>query len=153
MLNVARSRLDDETRSHCLVRHGDAYDLAISLEPGTFDVATLHHVLHFLEDPGRALAEAAAVLKPQGRLVIVDFAEHDEQRLRADFAHRWSGFSDDTIRQWCLAAGLSSPTVKTLPPPAGTGRLTTKVWTSVRAPDLTAEDRIASDEPMLEVAS
>ncbi|MDH3660726.1 MAG: metalloregulator ArsR/SmtB family transcription factor, partial [Alphaproteobacteria bacterium] len=75
MLNVARANLDKISLRNCQVRQSDMYHLA--LEDGSFDAAILHHVLHFADDPAAALAEAARVLRPGGRLVIIDFAHHD----------------------------------------------------------------------------
>ena len=62
-----------------------------------FDAVTIHQVLHFADDPGAAIAEAARVLRPGGRLVIVDFAPHTLDHLRHEHAHRRLGFADDEI--------------------------------------------------------
>ncbi len=72
MLAVARANLDRAGITNAQVRLGDIYNLP--LPRGSFDVVTIHQVLHFLDDPERALAEAARVLRPGGRLLIVDFA-------------------------------------------------------------------------------
>src|SRR6478672_12551812 len=72
MLALARARLDRVGLKHCTVRHGDIYDLALPRD--TFDVVIIHQVLHFLDDSARAVAEAARVLRPGGRLLVVDFA-------------------------------------------------------------------------------
>src|SRR5688572_3222166 len=74
MLAIARASLDD-LKAKAGVRFGDAY--APPIEQGAADLVTIHQVLHFLADPGRAVAQAARLLKPGGRLVIVDFAQHD----------------------------------------------------------------------------
>ena len=72
-----------------------------------FDVVTIHQVLHYLDDPERALSEAARVLRPGGRMPIVDFAPHDLEFLREEHAHRRLGFAADQVRQWIEARGLS----------------------------------------------
>ena len=105
MLNLARSQLDEAGLTHCAVRHGNVYDL--DLPDGSIDVAILHHVLHFLDEPDAAIARAAASLRPNGRLLIVDFARHELDTMRAEFAHHWLGFDAETVNQWCHTAGLS----------------------------------------------
>lgn len=104
MLDMARSRLDQLGLRNCRVRQGNAYDLG--LEPGTVDVAVLHHVLHFLDDPATALGEVARSLRPGGRLLIVDFAPHNVESMRTDHAHHWLGFADDELARWCSDNGL-----------------------------------------------
>ena len=128
MLNVARSRLDDF--ANCTVRHGDVYDLDV--EAGSVDVAVLHHVLHFLDDPAAAVAEAARTLAPTGRLLIVDFAPHQHEQMRLEFAHRWLGFEAADMRTWCAAAGLELAAPVTLAPASSTDQtsLTTVLWSA-----------------------
>ena len=95
MLDLARSRLDEDGLRHCSVRQGDVY--ALDVAPGTIDVAVVHHVLHYLDDPISALSEIAKTLKLGGRLVIVDFASHQLESMRTDYAHHWLGFDDQDI--------------------------------------------------------
>ena len=74
MLAFARARLDRAGLRHCSVRQGDIYDLALPND--SFDAVLIHQVLHFLDDGARAIVEAARVLRPGGRLLVVDFAPH-----------------------------------------------------------------------------
>jgi ArsR family transcriptional regulator len=84
-------------------------------------------VLHYLGEPAAAVAEAARLVAPGGRLLIVDFASHDLEFLRAEQRHRRLGFFDNEIVRWAAAAGLGKVDAVTLPP-AGPGGLTVKVW-------------------------
>ena len=95
MLAVARSNLEREDISHASVRHADLLNLP--LERGTFNLVTIHQVLHFLHNPEDAIAQAARMLMPGGRMVIVDFAPHDLDHLRDDHAHVRLGFKADTL--------------------------------------------------------
>jgi ArsR family transcriptional regulator len=105
MLAYARARLDKAGIGHAQVRHGDIFNLA--LEDGAADAITLHQVLHFLDDPAKAIAEAARVLRPGGRLLIADFAPHDLEFLRENHAHRRLGFDKRQMQDWLTANGLS----------------------------------------------
>ena len=91
MLLLARDRLERAGLRHCSVRQGDIYDLAVPAN--SFDVVIIHQVLHFLDDGARAIREAARVLSPGGRLLVVDFAPHDLEFLREEHAHRRLGFA------------------------------------------------------------
>jgi ubiquinone/menaquinone biosynthesis C-methylase UbiE len=127
MLAFARARLDRAGLRHCSVRHGDIYDLALPND--SFDTVLIHQVLHFLDDGGRAILEAARVLRPAGRLLVVDFASHDLEFLRDEHAHRRLGFAAETVTQWMKAAGLDVALHKNLAPsPASTGRIAVSLW-------------------------
>jgi ubiquinone/menaquinone biosynthesis C-methylase UbiE/DNA-binding transcriptional ArsR family regulator len=125
MLALARARLDRAGLRHCSVRQGDIYDLALPRD--SFDVVIIHQVLHFLDDSGRAIREAARVLRPGGRLLVVDFAPHDLEFLRDEHAHRRLGFAAETITQWLEAAGLDFVRQQTLPP-GPEGKIAVSLW-------------------------
>ncbi|MGE0595072.1 MAG: ArsR/SmtB family transcription factor [Hyphomonadaceae bacterium] len=129
MLAIARAQLD-ELQAKAAVRYGDAY--APPLGGESADLVTIHQVLHFLADPGRAVAEAARLLKPGGRLVIVDFAPHALEFLREKHAHRRLGFADAEIAEWAAAAGVARLATKTLAP-SKPGDLTVKIWAGDKA--------------------
>lgn len=104
MLALARSRLDRAGLHNCSVRQGDMYQLPW---PGkSFDTVIFHQVLHYAEDPPAAILEAGRVLRPGGRLVVVDFAPHDLANLREAHAHRHLGFADADISRWGRKAGV-----------------------------------------------
>jgi demethylmenaquinone methyltransferase/2-methoxy-6-polyprenyl-1,4-benzoquinol methylase/ArsR family transcriptional regulator len=136
MLAIARDRL--ASHANCQVRLADAYRLPFP-DGGAlsgFDAVLFHQVLHFLDDPQAAVAEAARVMKAGGRIAIADFAPHALEFLRDDFAHRRLGFSDAEVEGWFAAAGLD-PTASESIAPHGEGKLTVKIWmaqaASVRA--------------------
>ena len=104
MLALARSKLDRAGLHNCSVRQGDMYQLP--WPDKSFDTVIFHQVLHYAEDPPAALAEAGRVLRPGGRLVVVDFAPHDLVKLRETYAHRHLGFADADISRWSRKAGV-----------------------------------------------
>ena len=113
MLAVARANLDRAGVGNAQVRLGDIYNLPVPRDSA--DLVTVHQVLHFLDAPERALAEAARVLRPGGRMVIVDFAPHDLEFLREQHAHRRLGFGEEHVRQWIEVCGLSFDRAVDLP--------------------------------------
>jgi ubiquinone/menaquinone biosynthesis C-methylase UbiE/DNA-binding transcriptional ArsR family regulator len=144
MLALARARLERAHLRHCSVRQGDIYDLATPRD--SFDVVIVHQVLHFLDDGATAIREAARVLRPQGRLLVVDFAPHDLEFLREEHAHVRLGFAANTISQWLMAAGLEVTSERTLAPEPGTeGKIAVSLW-------LARDPRIAFAETSREVA-
>ncbi len=104
MLAVARSNLECENRQHIHVRKGDMYQLPV--DDDTFDLAILHMVLHYSDNPAEVIREAARVLRPGGRLIVVDFATHTEEYLRSNYQHHRLGFADAEISQCFESAGI-----------------------------------------------
>jgi ArsR family transcriptional regulator len=86
------------------LRNGKLEELPI--EDRELDVALLILVLHHLADPGRVLSEAARVLRPGGRVLVVDMLPHEREEYRREMGHVWLGFSEKEIFRWLEAAGL-----------------------------------------------
>lgn len=133
MLAVARTNLDRADRRNCLVRQGDMYQLPMPDQ--SFDAAIVHQVLHYAEEPGEVIEEAGRVLRPGGRLVVIDFAPHELENLRSEHAHRRLGFNDAEIADWCRAAGLDpAPVIALKGEP-----LTVNIWQATRRDGVAAE--------------
>ena len=142
MLALARERLDRAGLKHCSVRHADIYDLALPRD--SFDVVIIHQVLHFLDDSARAIREAARVLRPGGRLLVVDFAPHDLEFLREEHAHLRLGFTSETVTQWLEAASLDVLRQETFAP-GPEGKIAVSLW-------LARDPRIVLAQPSTQVA-
>ncbi len=104
MLSIARANLENAGLSRVQVRQGDILNLPTT--DGSFDLVTIHQVLHYLDDPQRAVQEAAKALRPGGRLLIVDFAPHELEFLRDKHAHLRLGFPAEQVSSWLESAGL-----------------------------------------------
>ena len=142
MLAIARDRLMRSNLAHCQVRQGDTYRLPYPSGGALagFDAVLFHQVLHYLDDPGAAVAEAARVMRPGGRLLIADFAPHDLEFLRQDFAHRRLGFSDREVQGWFAAAGLKPSAAEAIAPNSGAKeKLTVKIWLAQASAKVRAE--------------
>ncbi len=127
MLAVARANLERAGIRNAQLRQGDIY--ALPVDRKSCDLVLLHQVLHFLDDPARALREASRVLAPGGRLLVADFAPHGEESLREDHSHRRLGFARAEIDAALREAGLVVDTHRDLAPRAGeAGKLTVSIW-------------------------
>ncbi len=127
MLTVARANLDKDGIVKASVRQGDIFNLPVDGQE--FDLVTIHQVLHFLDQPQLALSEAARVLKPGGRLAVIDLAPHALDHLREEHAHVRMGFSHDVMAEWLGKAGLTVERIIDIPPGGQAERaLTVTIW-------------------------
>jgi ubiquinone/menaquinone biosynthesis C-methylase UbiE len=124
MLRVARAKLSAQAEkiSQVEIKLGDFN--ALPLADASFDTILFHQVLHYAQAPERVIAEAARVLAPSGRMMIVDFAAHDREELRSTHAHARLGFTDDMISRAFATCGLHMAHRDTL----DGGALTVKIW-------------------------
>ena len=125
MLRLARAKLA-AAGLDAELRQGDMY--ALPLPSGAADTVIIHQVLHFAQNPTAAVAEAARLLGPGGRLVIVDFAPHEREDLRSADAHVRLGFADDAMLKNLAEAGLDGRVVEHLKG----GELTVTIWLGER---------------------
>lgn len=122
MLRLARAKLAQAGLGAVELRQGDMY--ALPLASDCADTAILHQVLHYAQNPAAAVAEAARLLGPGGRLLIVDFAPHEREDLRSTDAHVRLGFPDEAILRHFEEAGLEGHVVEHLEG----GELTVTIW-------------------------
>lgn len=125
MLKVARHNLAGDGLDHLSVRQGDLHRTPI--DSGTASLVTLHQVLHYLEHPSEAIAEASRLLGDEGILLIVDFETHKLDTFRTDYAHRRLGFSDADIADWGRACDLTLERVQMISSRDKT-RPNVKIW-------------------------
>ena len=104
MLALARARLARPGLGHCSVRLADMYRLPFP--DASFELAVLQMVLHYAEDPSGVLAEVGRVLRPAGRLIVIDLAQHGRDDLLTRLAHRWPGFSDEAMHRLLAGIGM-----------------------------------------------
>jgi ubiquinone/menaquinone biosynthesis C-methylase UbiE/DNA-binding transcriptional ArsR family regulator len=137
-------------RSTAQVRHGDLYHLGIADRAA--GAVIMHQVLHFLSDPQAAVREAARILAPGGRLLIVDFAPHNLDFLRETYAHERLGFPAATVEQWLREAGLQTTRVQNLIAPptsaATENQLTVSLWLATRPAHSTKSGTAAAPHSM-----
>ncbi len=126
MLRIARAKLQHLPADQVELVQGDFADLPFGSQQ--FDTVVLHQVLHFAQDPAIALAEAARVIRPGGRIAIVDFAAHEREELRERHAHARLGFSDRQLANLLREAGFEPRE----PVALEGGELVVKIWIGER---------------------
>ena len=109
MLQAAKKRLQDFDNVE--LRRGDLE--ALPIDDARLDAATLALVLHHLPEPERALADVRRVLKPRGRVLIVDMLPHDRESYRQQMGHAWLGFSEEHVRRILTESGFED--IRTVP--------------------------------------
>jgi ubiquinone/menaquinone biosynthesis C-methylase UbiE/DNA-binding transcriptional ArsR family regulator len=140
MLSVARANLEKAGQARVELRQGDIY--APPFPRNSFDLVIIHQVLHYLDDPARAIREAGRLVVPGGRMLVVDFAPHNLEFLRESQAHRRLGFAREQVEGWLNEAGLDCTLTRELAPPRrGHEQLTVSLW-------LGQDRRVVTDWPL-----
>lgn len=117
MLRVVQERSAEAgVARRVTVERGDLEKLP--LDSGSMDTVFVSQVLHHAARPEKALAEAARILKPGGRLILLDLAQHDQEWVRSEWADQWLGFDERELRGWMTAAGLKMEIFQVLEGPS-----------------------------------
>jgi SAM-dependent methyltransferase len=111
MLEAARQRLKGSRNVE--LRQGELE--ALPVDAGELDVAMLSLVLHYSPAPTRTLSEVSRVLKPGGRVLVVDMLPHDRQEYQQQMGHVWLGFTDKQISRFLSGAGFTEVRIRALP--------------------------------------
>src|SRR5687768_8569301 len=85
---------------------------SVPLDDASVDVAVLSQALHHAEDPARALTEAARVLRPGGKLLVLDLRQHDQAWVQGALGDRWLGFRDADLEKMLGDAGFADVEVR-----------------------------------------
>ena len=131
MLTVARANLESANARNARVRFGNV--TAVPFADASADLVIIHQVLHFLDTPADAIAEAGRVLVPGGRLLVIDFAPHDLEFLRTEHGHHRLGVRHDALASWASKAGLILEAPQSFAPPEnGAPGLTVNIWRALK---------------------
>jgi ubiquinone/menaquinone biosynthesis C-methylase UbiE len=104
MLDEAGKYLKYSGREGFDLRLGELAHLPV--RDGETDCAVINMVLHYLDDPSAAVAEAGRIIRSKGKLVIAELDSHGDESLRSKYGHRWLGFSSDTVKGWMGMSGF-----------------------------------------------
>ena len=104
MLRQAKKIAQAKEVGNVEFRSGDA--LKLPLAGRSVDAAFCVMVLHFLPDPGGAIAELCRITRPGGTVVVLDLVRHDQEWMREQMAHRWLGFEQTSMQRWFRQAGV-----------------------------------------------
>ena len=105
VLKRARALASRRRVRNVIWKRGDLEKLP--LRDASVDVALFSQALHHASDPERAVAEAARIVVPGGRVLVLDLREHEEAWVKSRLGDRWLGFSDDTLNRLLKGAGLT----------------------------------------------
>ena len=84
---------------------------SVPLEDNSVDIALLSQALHHASKPTKAIDEAFRILKPGGKIIVIDLLEHDFEKARELYADVWLGFSENKIYQMLKDSGFKQPSI------------------------------------------
>ena len=150
MLGAARKRLHGVENID--IRNGRLESLPVA--DGEADAALLFLVLHYVADPQRVIYEAVRILKPRGRLLVLDMMPHERQDLRQTMGHVWQGFDRAVLGGWMGSAGLEDFRYHALPadPDAKGPLLFSASAKRSAATSKSGKRRKADDAPLMKTA-
>lgn len=137
MLGAARRRI--QNLPNVTLHEADLE--ALPLENCSTDAALMLLVLSYLPDPPAVLAEAARILKPGGRLVLIDLLAHDREDFRREMGQHVAGFEQGDISALLIGAGFCSPAVRALPPEPSAKGPALFLATAVRGPATSRQEK------------
>jgi SAM-dependent methyltransferase len=140
MLDAARSRL---TGVENVALHRGTLE-EVPLPGAVADAAVLSLVLHHVADPPRVLREAARLLRPGGRLLVVDMTPHEREEYRERMGHLWLGFSRSRMADWLATCGFEAVRWQPLAPEAAAQGPSLFTCTARRAASTTLDVRVTS---------
>jgi len=106
MLCVVQERsLEAGVADRVAVAKGDLEQLP--LQTKSQDAVFLCQVLHHVARPEKGIQEAARLLKPNGQIILLDLAKHDQEWVRDEWADQWLGFDEHDLKAWLKEAGLT----------------------------------------------
>lgn len=88
---------------------------SLPLADASADAVILSQALHHAAQPALAISEAARILRPGGRMVVLDLFRHDQDWVREQWADQWLGFEEGELRTWLSSAGLRDVRLDRLP--------------------------------------
>jgi len=132
MLRVARATLDSAGIHRAELRHADLF--APLNRTDRFDLVIVHQVLHYLDNPDRAIEAITRLASNGGTVAIVDLMAHENETLRIEHAHRRLGFDNQQIVTWCRNAGLNVRHHQVAEEPES-ARLSVGIWLAQKGRD------------------
>lgn len=110
MVQVGRALARKERLDNVTYLLGDIEK--VPLPDASVDLALLSQALHHAENPRQALSEAHRILRPGGRLLVLDLRAHKFEKAREMYADRWLGFRENDLCDWIEEAGFREAAVR-----------------------------------------